>query len=79
MNPASILKFRLLLKRLMIRIDAAVENNFGAFPSYQWADDLMDKFNDLWHIVKEHDPVWLEQFEHFTYINQTKKAPTFIL
>lgn len=63
-----ILKNRLLLKRLSIRIEEVVHENFGYSPSYPWFNELLDKKCQIASEVRKLDRTWYEtSFEPIEY------------
>ena len=72
------LKNRLLLKRIEMKIEKAVHNNFGYDPSYPWYHELLDKRDELSEIVRSSDPEWWNVYQKFPYKDSYRKLMIFI-
>lgn len=74
----TILKHRLLLKRLSIRVLIEVKENFGYAPSNENFNDILDKRNCSYSYLKERDKEWLLRYKECEYSENFSNLTSFV-
>ncbi len=71
------IKNRMKLKRLALKVQKEVDENFGYCPSNEYFDRILDERNKISQIIRENDSEWYKIYEEFEYRERVDKLQIF--